>query len=472
MSGKIGKIVLAIPNLRWHKTAATLWMVHPYNLCLLASMIRDRFEVVIVDANMEDLSRERFAARLAQIKPDLVGITVLTDEYGPAGHMAAAMAKQLDPEMPVVMGGVYALSAPTSIMADTNVDYVVIGEGEYVIGPLLDYLNGKGDLPSGVAYRREGRIVIPDRVPFIQDLDVLPLPSYDLVDYNRYSHTMGRYSVDNPRSLPYARMFTSRGCPIGCVFCQVETLAGRRFRPRSAGNVLAEMEWLQSSYGVTSVVFDDDNFFVNRKRVKAIFEGMIERKLNLKWNAIAVSVFLLDEELLELMKASGCQFIDLAIESGVKRILKQIIHKPVNLDKAKRLVAKCQELGIDVAANFVIGFPGETWEEIRQTLSFIESIPLDYAKIFIANPLPNTKLEKMAKEMGAIVEGVGVNWQYGRLQTDEFTPQDVAILRAYEWDRINFRTPERRAKVAAMMGISEAELADVRRETRLSLKFA
>ncbi len=472
MTGKIGKIVLVIPNLRWHKTAATLWMVHPYNLCLLASMIRDRYDVAIIDANIEDMSPEQFRQRLAAEKPDVVGITVLTDEYGPAGHQAAALAKELDPGLPVLMGGVYAMSASAEIMADPKVDYVVLGEGEYVLGQLLDHLNGAGPLPQGVAHRVDGRVVIPARVPFLTDLDALPLPSYDLVDYQRYSHTMGRYSVDNPRSLPYARLFTSRGCPIGCVFCQVETLAGRRFRPRSAQSVLAEMEWLKETYGVTSVVFDDDNFFVHRKRVKAIFEGMIERGLNLSWNAIAVSVFLLDEELLELMKASGCQFIDLAIESGVERVLKQIIRKPVKLDKARRLVAKCQELGIDVAANFVIGFPGESWEEIRQTLRFIESIPLDYAKIFIANPLPNTKLEKMARDMGAIVEGVGVNWQYGRLKTDQFTPQDLAILRAYEWDRINFSTPERRAKVARMMNISEAELEDVRRQTRFSLKFA
>lgn len=469
--GKIEKVVFVIPNLRWHKTAATLWLLHPYNVCMLAAMIRDRYQVAIIDANIDDLSPEEFSQALAREQPDIIGITLLTDEYAVAAHLAAQLAKAHDPQVPVVMGGVYAISAPARAMADPNVDYVVIGEGEYVIGPLLEHLSGQGPMPGGVAHRQDGQVVIPERVPFITDLDALPFPAYDLVDFYKYARTEGRYSVDNPRSLPYARIFTSRGCPVGCVFCQVETIAGRKFRPRGAHKVVEEMAWLKETYGVKSVIFDDDNFFVNRQRAVDIFQGMIDRKLDLQWNAIAVSVFLLDEDLLEIMKASGCQFVDLAIESGVERVLKDIIHKPVKLERARRLVARCQEMGIDVSANFVVGFPGESWEEIRATLRFAEELPLDYAKIFIANPLPNTKLEALAKSMGALVEGTEVNWQYGRLATDEFKPQDLAILRAYEWDRINFRTPEKRAKIARMMRISEDELSDIRRQTRFSLQL-
>ncbi|MBT9141752.1 MAG: 2-hydroxyethylphosphonate methyltransferase [Syntrophomonadaceae bacterium] len=360
----------------------------------------------------------------------------------------------------------------SQIIEDQNVDYVVVGEGEYVFRELLGFLNGLNDLPQrGIAYRRDGKPVVSQRADFIQDLNALPMPAYEKVDYLKYANTIARFSVDAPRELPHARMFTSRGCPVGCIFCQVEMISGRLFRARSAENVLNEMEWLKDTYGIKAVIFDDDNFFINRKRARAIFEEMIRRRLSIKWNAIAVPVFLLDEETLELMKESGCQYIDLALESGVERVLKEIIHKPVKLDNAIKIVEKAKSLDINVAVNFIIGFPGETWEEIRRTLQFAEMIDVDYVKIFIANPLPGTKLEAMALEGGYLVgDSSSVDWRYGKITTNEFTSQNLAILRAYEWDRINFCLPEKKKKIAHMMSITEEELDQIRRETRWSLR--
>lgn len=470
---KINKVVLVIPNLRWHKTDFTLWIIHPYALCLLSAMIQEEYDVAIIDANIDNLSMNEFVTAIQREKPDVVGISILTDEYSEAGHIAVKLVKDVNSNIVTVMGGVYATMSHSQIIEDQNVDYVVVGEGEYVFKELLGFLNGLNDLPQrGISYRRDGKPVVSQRAAFIQDLDALPMPAYGKVDYLKYANTIARLSVDSPRELPYARMFTSRGCPVGCIFCQVEMISGKLFRFRSAENVLNEMEWLKDRYGIKAVVFDDDNFFIKRKRARAIFEGMIRRRLSIKWNAIAVPVFLLDEETLEIMKEGGCQFIDLAIESGVQQILKQIIHKPVELDHAVKMVEKAKSLGIDVSVNFVIGFPGETWEEIRKTLQFAEMIDVDYVKIFIANPLPGTKLEVMALEGGYLVgDSSSVDWRYGKIKTDEFTPQDLAILRAYEWDRINFCRPEKKKKVAAMMNITEEELDQIRRETRRSLRF-
>lgn len=470
---KITKVLFTIPNLSWHKQGSTLWVVHPYNICLIAAMIRDQYEVIIIDANIDKLSEEAFSTTIEKHKPDLVGITMLTDEYAPAGHLAAKLVKSIDKNIVTVMGGVYVISSPAKAISDANIDYAVVGEGEYVFKELLGFLNGASDLPCGIAHRDNGRTVIPSQVPFIFDLDALPVPAFDLVDYRRYTHQVGRYSVDSPRDLPYARIFSSRGCGVGCIFCQVEKLSGKRFRAQSPEKVLAEIELLKDTYGIKSLVFDDDNFFISKKRAKAIFDLMIAKDLNVSWNAIAVPVFLLDESMLTLMKNSGCQFIDLAIESGSQRILKDIIKKPVQLDKAVKVVQKAKSLGIDVACNFVIGFPGESWDEIRQTLAFAEEIDSDYVKLFIANPLPDTELERIALEQGALVDkDAEMNWKYGKIRTNEFTPQDLAILRAYEWDRINFKTPAKTKKVAQMMRVTAKELDDIRRETRFSLDFS
>lgn len=469
--GKINKVVLALPNLRWHKLGSTLWISHPYNLCLLSAMIQEDYDVAIIDANIDDLSMNEFVTAIQRENPDVVGISILTNEYSEAGHIAMKLVKDVNSDIVTVMGGVYATMTHSDIIRDANVDYVVVGEGEYVFKELLGFLNGMNDLPKpGVTYRLHGKPVVSQHAAFIQDLDALPLPDYGKVDYLRYANTIGRFSVDSAREFPCARMFTSRGCPLGCVFCQVEMISGKSFRARSPDNVLDEMEWLKDTYDIKAIIFDDDNFFISRKRAKAIFDGMIQRRLSVKWNAIAVPVFLLDEELLEIMKESGCQFIDLALESGVQRVLKEIIHKPVKLDRAVKVIERARALGIDVSTNFVIGFPGETWEEIRQTLQFAETINVDYVKIFIANPLPGTKLEAIAREGGYLVGDSHVDWSYGKIKTNEFTPQDLAILRAYEWDRINFSHRERKRKIAAMMGIAEEELDHVRQQTRWSLR--
>jgi len=473
---KIEKVVLAIPNFRWQDWKInTLWNVHPYNICLLSAMIEQEYDVVIVDANIDDLSKEEFATILGKEKPDVVGITVLTNEYGRAGHIAAEITKNVDKSIIVVFGGVYATNSYLSIIEDENVDYVVVGEGEYVFKNLLGYLNGHDDLPAkGIAYKRDGKLITTPRENFITDLDALPLPSYHKIDFLKYANTIPRESVDRPREFPCARILTSRGCGVGCSFCEVEYIAGKKFRFRSPDSVVDEIEWLKGQYGIKSVLFDDDNMLLSRNRAKDIFKEMSKRNLDITWNAIATAVFLLDEEMLELMKESGCQYLDIAIESSVERVLKEIIHKPINLEYAKKMVKKARELGIDTAANFIVGFPGERWDEIRQTIKFAESFDVDYVKIMIATPLPSTELCRMAKDGGYLPANFtfdDMDWSHGQIETDEFTSQDVAILRAYEWDRINFTDPERRKNIARMMNITEDELNQIRKRTLRSLKL-
>lgn len=464
------KILLAFPNLRWTKDDPnTVWIVHPYNLCLLAAVIEQEHDVSILDANVANMTREQYASEVARHKPDLVGISVMTDEYGFSGHEAARLVKQVDPSISTVLGGVYPTVNAEKVASDPNVDYVAVGEGEHTFPKLLRALEGREDFPDrGFAFRRNGKLVVLPRADLIQDLDAIPRPAYHRVDFMQYAMNDGRASIDSPPEFPYARMFTSRGCPIGCIFCEVESISGKKFRPRSPENVVNELQWLKETYGIRSVVFDDDNFYVNRKRAARIFELMISRNLDLKWNAIAVPVFYLTEELLELMRESGCNFIDLAIESGVERVLKQIIHKPVKLDFAKKIIKKAKSLGINVSCNFVIGFPGETWNEIRQTLRFAEEIDVDYVKIFIATPLPRTRLWNICEE-GGYMEPGSLDWRHGRIRTDEFTPRDLAILRAYEWDRINFSSTAKREKIARLMKMSPEELDKIRRNTRLAL---
>jgi radical SAM superfamily enzyme YgiQ (UPF0313 family) len=253
------------------------------------------------------------------------------------------------------------------------------------------------------------------------------------------------------------------------VFCQVKSITGNKFRSRSAQNVLDEIQYLKDKYGIKSIVFDDDNFFIESKRAKDILQGMIDRNLVMPWIAIAVALFRLDEELIKLMRASGCEYIDVAIESGTERVLRKIIKKPVNfnLEHAK-LIRLARKEGIYVVANFIVGFPTETWDEIRQTIKLAEDIDVDYVKLFSVIPLRNTELWELCEKEGAFkkdFEESKVRWGLGQTETHEFSANDLTILQAYEWDRINFTSPEKRQRTAARMGITEEELNDIRRKT-------
>jgi radical SAM superfamily enzyme YgiQ (UPF0313 family) len=200
---------------------------------------------------------------------------------------------------------------------------------------------------------------------------------------------------------------------------------------------------------------------------------MIDRNLIMPWVMIATAVFELDEDLIKLMKDSGCEYIDVAIETGTERVLKEIIHKPLDFDYAKKMVKIVREAGIFVTANFIVGFPTETWDEIRATLKFADEIDADYTKIFSAIPLRNTRLWDICEKGNYFKKGFDadkVKWSTGQIETDEFSADDLTILRAYEWDRINFTDKKKLENICRAMGVTVEEMNETRKNTRLKTR--
>ncbi|MBI3793701.1 MAG: radical SAM protein [Nitrospinae bacterium] len=467
--GQIKKIMLVTPNSKW-LSEGSFWHLHPYPLTLLASALpKGRYDVRIVDSNLEDHSPEKFSDLVKSWAPDVVGVSVLANEYLVTGLKAVGAVKSVNPGIVTVMGGVCATTRPLDVIRNPNVDFAVLGEGEYVFPKLLDFIEGNGEFPAeGVARMAGDKPDIRRQVHFIKDLDALPFPSNDLIDFDRYANESFKHIVDAPRALPYAKMITSRGCPIGCTFCQVETISGGKTRFQSAKRVVDEIEWLIDKHGIRAIEFLDDNFLGNRSRAVGIFKEMIARKLPVAWNAANVSEFFLSEELLALMKESGCVYLSIAVESGVPRVLKEIIRKPVNLTHAKKMLDTARELGMDTTSLWVIGSPGETWEEIRHSIRVAEEMNSDYTKINIATPYPGTELFNMAVAGGYLSKDFDfsdIGWGLAAISTEEFSVAQLTILRAFEWDRLNFTNEEKRAKIARMMGVTLDELASIRKST-------
>ncbi|MDE6851603.1 MAG: radical SAM protein, partial [Lachnospiraceae bacterium] len=219
----------------------------------------------------------------------------------------------------------------------------------------------------------------------------------------------------------------------------------------------------------------DDNILFDKERAKYIFNEIVRRKYNIEIRIDNLAIWHLDAEILQLLKDSGCTRIGVSIESGCERVLHNIIRKPLKLEIVKPIRELCRKKGILMQANFIIGFPGETWEEIRESLKFAEECDFDLISIHLATPMPKTDLYDYAIETGTLdpnfsfFDDTHLGAAVGYISTNEFTPKELEILRAFEWDRINFSTPEKRRRAGQILEMSEAELKEYRKQTRLNI---
>ncbi|MBL7197028.1 MAG: cobalamin-dependent protein [Candidatus Omnitrophica bacterium] len=380
----------------------------PLGLAYIAASLKDRHEIRVLDAIAEGfyserpeangyttygLSFEELKEKIKVFNPDVIGISCLFSAQVKNVHKIFALAKELNSKIITIVGGAHPSAMPKEVLGDKNIDYVVMGEGEETARELLERIEKRKDFSGieGLAYRRDNEIIIRDRNNFENNLDSLPLPAWELFPVERY------FSLNRPHGgiskggsvLP---VITSRGCPYRCIFCSIHTIWGRKYRTRKPEAVLNEISYLISKFGVKGLVFDDDNLTFDRERSVNIFRGMIERNFNLSWSLPnGVFIATLDRDLLSLMKKSGCYSISMAVESGDEEILKQI-KKPVDLIKAKKIIKSAQDLGLEIAVFFVVGFPFETKKQVEKTLHFARELKVDNVNIFYATPLPGSEL--------------------------------------------------------------------------------
>jgi radical SAM superfamily enzyme YgiQ (UPF0313 family) len=475
---KIEKILLTQPNYAW--LSKRTWQFPPYTLCLLKAVIKDHAETVVFDPNFKNLSEDETKSFLQDTKPDLVGVSSISTEYfNVTRHMIMLIRESL-PETVIVQGGVIPTVMIEEAMKDRNVDYWIMGEGERSFPLLIDKLSqGLNDFSdiSGLAYWQND-VPIVNKVKFIDDLDELPFPDYsDIagVTLHEYGNVKFKYAPGLlARQYPSAVTITSRGCPYRCTFCAGRTVSGSKMRFRSAENVLEEIGDLYNK-GIREVIFLDDHFLANRKRVLTIMEGIRKNFSEITWKCVNVTAWLLDEEILRLMYKSGCTHITVSIESGNQDVLTRIIKKPIRLDTIPATLDLAKSIGFDVIANFIFGFPGETWEQIRDTFRYAEKLNVDIVNFHIATPLPKTELMDLCLQGKLLpddyLENISNYSGYGKglISTNEFTPFELEVLRSFEWDRINFSSPARKKAIARINGITMEELEDWRMNTRRNL---
>jgi len=419
---------------------------------IAASIEKNGYDVKILDAGIEKwnkineredtikylgMSWKDITRKIKQENPDIVGISVLTVEAVNASFIAKAV-KNANKNIKVVVGGPHVCVRPKQTISDPNIDFIVIGEGEITTVELIKALDKNKTLKNikGIWYKENGKIIKNEPRPLIQNLDMLPFPSWHLMNMEKYFKATKYFQ--GSRSIPERgfSMITSRGCPFACVFCSIRLSMGRKFRARSPKNVVDEIEQLVKRYDVRYIGFEDDNLTFDRKRIKKICDLIIKKGLNKKiiWGTPnGVRADTLDENLLKKMKEAGCREITVSPESGSQWVVNKIIGKNLDLKTVEDAVIFCKKIGIECGCFFVIGLPGETIEQIEETVKFANKMRALGATPFcsIAWPYYGTKLYEISKEKRYLLKHEGKELELGLLnlealiKTPEFSPKQL-----------------------------------------------
>lgn len=403
----------------------------PLGSMYLAAYLRrtGEVEVRIIDMAPARMSYEDIAGRIRDFRPDWLGISSLTFESD-GMHRLAAIAKEVRPDMPVVVGGPHPSAYTEQVMADPHIDYAVIGEGELTADDLGRALRTRGSVEAidGLAWRENGGVRINPRQRYVEDLDSLPFPAWDLVDIPAYKSfdRMSRSGIGD-----YMVIFTTRACPFKCLYCH--NMFGKGFRKRSPENVLAEIRELHDRHGVRELEIIDDIFNCDLDRAKRIFDMIADSGMKLTLTfPNGVRGDHMDEEFFVKARRAGVVFMAFAVETATPR-LQKMLRKNINLEKIERNIALARKHGIFCLGFFMLGFPTETREELQATVEFAVRSKLHAAHLFIVNPYEGTELAKLAEDMGKPV--------FSKFDNNYLTPgfTNLTDLSDEELDRIRRR---------------------------------
>lgn len=381
----------------------TRW--EPLGLLYIAAVLQQHgYEVHVVDAEADPHTLEEIESVVDAYDPAVVGITCLTPTAPPSIELGKRI-RATDPRRKVVMGNVHARVFPETLLRLGACDFVVEGDGEFIMLELVQCLEaGRSHANiAGLSFLDRGHFVRNPPPPLPPDLDVIAKPARQLVRHINYDAGMlNNLSYIRPEGTVSRQMLTSRGCVYACKFCVVHQ--ERRFRVHSVDRVIDEMLDLQNNYNCGFVFFNDPIFVANKPRVHAICEAMQKRGVKIPWGCEG-HVLCVDRDLLTAMKRAGCVQIAYGIESGSQRILNEIA-KQTKLENVHKAIRLTKDVGIPATGLFILGLPGETRDEMHQTIDLALSLPLDFAQFSMFVPYPGSEHFERLRAEGIIDTGV------------------------------------------------------------------
>lgn len=364
------KILLVYSNFR--HGIKPLERSFPLGLCYIGGILRDNnFDVKIADLSFES-SQKPLVALIKEFKPDIVGISCLTQNYLQALKLAG-IAKKINHDCVVVFGGIHTTYKWQEILNCPDVDMAILGEGEQAMLELCQALDTKGGNLAlrkikGLAFKENGQIIVNEPTSKISNLDDLPYPAFDLVAIPK----LESYFDSKRRILP---ILTSRGCPNQCVFCSTSVMHGKYYRARKPEKIVDEIEYDIKKYAINGLYIVDDLFTFDRKRAEQICGELINRKIDIKWGCSA-RVDSVTPDLLKLMKKAGCEGVFFGVESLDDDILK-LMKKGFTAKESEKAVEWALNEGLIVDTSFIVGFPGDTLSSLRKIAEFVSKLKVN-----------------------------------------------------------------------------------------------
>jgi anaerobic magnesium-protoporphyrin IX monomethyl ester cyclase len=397
---------LGAPQIDATKKTHRTYLAFPYGVLTIASYLK-RFAAALSQVKILDLnlpggeSPEALLAReLAAMTPDIVGFSMSYDVSYPWLRSLAATVRQHDPNICIVAGGAAVTTAYAEVIEDCEIDACCYSEGEVALKELVD----ADDMTTALARDPWVTKTKLRAAPVYDDLDRIIDVDYSLVDVPAYSmkeafSPFTRFSASSKQFF----IVTSRGCPFKCVFCAEPSFHGANMRYVSIDRAVEHVAGLKDRYGLSVLTIYDDQILMNKPRAKEFFAKLAPLNIRVEMpNGVTLSY--IDEEMAALMKAAGVDTLCLAIEHGSKRVLKDVIRKPIAYGRIKPTIELLQAAGIYCQGFFVIGLPGETRAERAETRDAILDWGLDWASFSYATPLRGSELFRQCKANGWIDE--------------------------------------------------------------------
>jgi anaerobic magnesium-protoporphyrin IX monomethyl ester cyclase len=385
----------------------------PLGLLYVAGTAREAgYEVTIFDA-MFAADDDAFLEALERERPQIVGLGVLAT-IRQAALRLAALAKAWGAT--VVVGGADATARPDLYLRHQAeelfpVDIVVVGEAEETILEILpSLLDGQDPADAlsdvqGVAYRGEtNQVVRTPRRPLIENVDRLPFPARDLLDIEQYRQAWR--SAHDSFSLS---IIATRGCPYGCSWCQ-KSIFGRSFRPRSPESVAEEMALIQRAHKPDQIRIVDDVMGIDRDWVRAWHDALLEKGAVIPFECLS-RVDLMDEEMARLLKDIGCRRIHFGAESGSQAVL-NAMNKGITVQQIDRAADLCRQLDIETYFYMMVGYPGETWADLKRSVHLLRRTRPNAFSTTIAYPLPGTPFYEQVRDRLTLGGGDAPDWTH------------------------------------------------------------
>lgn len=346
----------------------------------------------VIDAAILGLSGKGLARAIKRESPDIIGLSAVSFTLPDALH-TAHLVKSVDPDVPVVMGGVQSDLFPEQTVGYPEIDYVVRGDGEVGFLRLLDYLEGKMPLEKvpGVMGKQRGKVVRGKPPKPLLDFDSLPSVDRTLTPFERYT------SIFSERR-PCTIVTTARGCPYNCSFCYLPLRFGTATYRASSPERMVEEVASCAELGIKEIIFYDDTFTADRKRILEFCRLMKGSDYDVTWD-VRTRPDCVDRELLLAMRGVGLRRVQMGVESGSQASLDSV-RKGISIRQCVEAFALVKELGFDSFGYFMVGFPGETKEMMEETIRFALRLDPDYANFTVLVPLPGSELWDRLRAQG------------------------------------------------------------------------